>query len=150
MNIFVTSSCPYESAKNLDDKRVVKMALESAQMLCTALNQYGGTTPYKSTHKNHPCNVWVRESRSNWDWLFVHALALCEEYKNRYGKVHKCLNVIQQLLNQRFLIPEGDLTPFPNCSIYKDEENIYKAYQMFLDDKWQKDKRVPTWYGEIK
>lgn len=37
MNIFATSNCPKECAAFLDDKRVVKMCLETSQMLSTAL-----------------------------------------------------------------------------------------------------------------
>ena len=35
-NIFYLSECPVESAQSQCDKHVVKMILESAQMLCTA------------------------------------------------------------------------------------------------------------------
>ena len=37
MNIFFTSDCPVKCAVYLDDKRVIKMATETAQMLSTAL-----------------------------------------------------------------------------------------------------------------
>jgi hypothetical protein len=37
MNIFVTSDCPKLSAQALDNKRVVKMVLETAQLLSTAI-----------------------------------------------------------------------------------------------------------------
>ena len=66
MNIFATNSDPALAAKFLDDKRVVKMCLESAQLLCTAVIECGGEAPYKSIHKNHPCSIWVRKSRSNY------------------------------------------------------------------------------------
>lgn len=49
MNIFFTDDCPYKAASNLDDKRVIKMILESAQMLCTALDAYGAFTKYEYT-----------------------------------------------------------------------------------------------------
>jgi malate/lactate dehydrogenase len=38
MNIFATSPCPIQSAKALDDKRIVKMCSESLQLLVTALH----------------------------------------------------------------------------------------------------------------
>ena len=100
MNLFVTDSCPYQSAYNLPDKLVVKMALENAQMLAAnfsedALN-YGGIRKkdgkfYKATHKNHPCTKWGRESKENVAWMIVHGLAICAEYHRRYGKIHACL-----------------------------------------------------------
>ena len=48
------------------------------------------TTPYKLTHKNHPCSVWARTSLDNFKWLGELGLELCKEYTYRYDKVHKC------------------------------------------------------------
>jgi hypothetical protein len=154
VNIFVTSDCPVECAKNLDDKRVVKMVLETAQMLCTALNLANQKTPYKSTHANHPSNMWARSTRSNWVWLWNHGVALCSEYTSRYGRVHKCESVIKSLFKLKAFIPEGPLTPFANCAAnksigvdYKHVKNTTLAYQLYLNDRWKADKRKPTWYG---
>ena len=72
MNIFVTHLDPVKCAQNLDDKRVIKMILESAQMLSTSINVSGGKGPYKTTHVNHPCSVWVRSSNANYYWLLNH------------------------------------------------------------------------------
>ena len=59
MNIFYLDKDPQQAAKYHCDKHVVKMILESAQMLCTVVNEISGgqVTPYKSTHKNHPCKI---------------------------------------------------------------------------------------------
>ena len=160
MNIFATDSCPIECAKNLDDKRVVKMVLESTQMLCTALNELEGdrVTYYKSTHKNHPCSIWARESTKNWEWLYAHALALSTEYTNRYHKDHACNRVLVKLpATFMALVPKfrsNVLTPFVNCARnkekgldYTDHEDVHIAYQMYLCDRFETDKRVPTFYG---
>jgi hypothetical protein len=160
MNIFVTSACPTECAKHLDDKRVNKMCLESVQMLCTAINELGGEAPYKSTHKNHPCNMWVRVSRSNWHWLWQHTKALCIEYTKRrelktgVGRRHACEDILDNILELSHYIPKGELTPFVNCAAnksvgvsYKHIEDTKLAYQMYLSDRWETDKRTPTWYG---
>ena len=93
MNIFVLDESPVVSAKYACDKHVVKMILESAQMLCSV--QPEGTAPYKRTHYNHPCTKWVRESSRNYEWLLIHAYALCDEYTRRYDKVHKTQAVIE-------------------------------------------------------
>lgn len=81
------------------DRHVLKMIIESAQILCSAYYFTGESelSPYKLTHKNHPCCAWVRESLSNWIWLRDLALALCEEYTFRYGKIHKCEQIIRSL-----------------------------------------------------
>jgi len=72
MNIFASHPSPLHSALVLDDKRVVKMVLESAQMLSTAISQRGCCAPYRENHVNHPCSVWVRSTQGNYFWLLQH------------------------------------------------------------------------------
>lgn len=79
MNIFVLDDDIEKCAEYHTDKHVVKMILESAQMLCTAVWSMGVEAPYKDTHKNHGCNVWVRKSLSNWLWLRDLTTALNDE-----------------------------------------------------------------------
>lgn len=156
MNIFVTNDCPFKSAIALDDKRVVKMVLESTQMLCTAINEYGGKTPYKSTHKNHPCNVWVRQNRANFAWLFKHAIALSNEYKHRYGRQHKCTNILVSIIEKNLfdLLPNTEyrLYSFVNCAAHKGKGLDFKsiqptveAYKQYLNSRWSTDVREPKW-----
>jgi hypothetical protein len=164
MNIFITSPDPIKCAEYLDDKRVVKMVLESTQMLCTALNELAGkqVAPYKSTHKNHPCNVWLRKSPSNYFWLYNHATALCEEYTKRYNKKHKCHSILEEQLcpydgrnicHKYYGQFQSMRTDFPNCARnnllrvdYSREPDVFLAYQKYLNDRWDTDKRTPTWY----
>jgi hypothetical protein len=126
-------------------------------MLCTALNLHGGSTPYKSTHANHPSNLWARETRKNWLWLHEHGMALCKEYTKRYSKIHKCQQILMDILAQAHLIPDGDVTEFANCAAnkelginYKEIKPVTKAYKMYLADRWDNDKREPTWYKETR
>lgn len=92
MNIFVVNADPRIAAMHLSDKLVVKMILESAQMISTTRRWFGDTNPilYKSCFINHPCTKWVRESVNNYIWLCKHFKALCEEYTYRYNKSHDC------------------------------------------------------------
>ena len=106
MNIFAIEGDGVEidwvkSAQSQDNYRVVKMILESCQMLCTALNELSGeqVTPYKSTHKNHPSSKWVRESASNFLNLVEHTSAMIAEYEYRFGKIHKCQRVLSTCLD---------------------------------------------------
>ena len=92
MNIFVLHYNPVKAAQMQCDKHIVKMPLETAQLLCSAFPK--GVPPYKHTHYNHPCAVWCRESKKNYKWLIKHGLALCEEYTFRYKKTHKSKEVI--------------------------------------------------------
>lgn len=153
MNLFITDPCPMKCAQYLDDKRVVKMVLETAQMLSTAVNEAGGKGPYKSTHVNHPCSKWVRENQSNYKWTLLHFSWLCSEYLKRYGKVHKCEQYEQLFMDNLRLFSGGVKTTPPNCAAnkdlgisYKDMTCIYTAYRLYLNDRWDNDKREPTWY----
>lgn len=156
MNIFVTSACPEESAKALDDKRVIKMILESAQLLSTSINYYSDNQgPYKSTHINHPCAVWARKNKGNYLWLYYHYIALCNEYRNRFNRIHKCEHLKDRLAQGIVLIPDGPRTEFANCAAhqklgldYKQINPVTLAYQLYLNDRWDMDKRTPTWYRE--
>jgi hypothetical protein len=98
MNIFYLDENPILAAQYHVDSHVVKMILESAQMLCTAVNVKAGeqVTPYKTTHINHPCSVWVRESYGNWSYVYQLMLALQKEWRYRYKheKTHKSVELL--------------------------------------------------------
>ena len=108
MNIFVTDRCPIQSARNLPDKHIVKMPLETCQMLSIIYSDwYYGVgklyksdgTPYRTSHgafRNHPCTQWAAANQYNLAWLIRHGYALCHEYQARYNKVHACFDVISQ------------------------------------------------------
>ena len=111
MNIFVLSTDPEEAARMQCDKHVVKMILESGQMLCAAHEP--NEAPWKRTHYNHPCTVWARAATENYKWLAVHGLTLADEYTKRYGKVHAAEEVLVWCAeNIPANVPVGNLTPF--------------------------------------
>ena len=152
MNIFVTDKCPIRSAQYLDDKRVVKMCLESAQLLASAIQLNGGTATYKITHKGHPATIWTAKTKGNYRWVLRHFAALCREYTRRYGKVHKCTEYIKEFTNGINYIPDGGQEKFVNCAANKEHGVSFKhlddtclAYQLYLNERWDKDKREPTW-----
>lgn len=152
MNIFITDSCPVKSAQYLDNKRKVKMALESTQMLATALNVHGITTGYKTAHLNHPCSIWARQSKQNWMWLWEHAVALCSEYKRIYNKEHACVKMLHRMIGNEKILPDIGLTSFVNCARSKekgidftDQRDVHLAYQLYLSSRWETDKREPEW-----
>ena len=124
MNIFVLSNDPVESAQMQCDKHVVKMILESGQMLSTAhrvldgsitygpsksgltrVKQYFHPDPvynellYKAVHINHPCTVWTRENSANYNWHYHHFVALCDEYTYRYNKIHSTDHQLRSMLS---------------------------------------------------
>ena len=118
MNIFYLDSDPVKAAQIQYNKHVVKMILESAQMLCTAHHHYdnGHNVPYKKAHYNHPSTIWCRQNASQYKWLYDHMVALGKEYTKRYKKTHltikKCEDVLKQLPPT---IPETICTEHPQC-----------------------------------
>jgi hypothetical protein len=129
------------------------MILESAQMICTVLNERGIDTPYKSTHKNHPCVKWLRESDINIYWLHWLVYYLNEEYKYRFDKEvdHKSYTVMVDSIGiakrkggvLNFSSKEKH-TPFkccmPNyCKISEDPVDNYRNYYML------EKKHIATW-----
>ena len=95
MNIFYLHKDPKKAARYQYNKHVVKMILESAQMLCTAHHRYAeqcgyddSYIPYKKAHYNHPSTKWTRENTHHYNWLWTHMIALGDEYTRRYGKQH--------------------------------------------------------------
>ena len=106
MNIFVTNDCPVQSARNLPDKHIVKMPLETCQMLAIIYSDwyYGvgklhkvNGQPYataRGAFRNHPCTQWAAANQYNLAWLIRHGQALCAEYKARYNKQHACAPAI--------------------------------------------------------
>jgi hypothetical protein len=98
MNLFYVEREPVAAAQALCDKHVVKMILETAQMLSTAHRL--SETPqapfvYKMTHKNHPSTKWLRSSQNAYKWGLEHLEALfCrvfaqvrQDSQNRKGEV---------------------------------------------------------------
>ena len=76
MNIFYLSHDPDKAARVMYNRHVVKMILESAQLLCTAHHEYGNhDVPYKSTHKNHPSAIWTRSNDLAYMWVYDHMMA---------------------------------------------------------------------------
>lgn len=118
MNLFLLSRSIKKLVEYHCDKHVVKMILETVQMLYTAhhtlqtndrwkrrchryLTRHGAknTQPYRKTHYNHPIAIWVRSHCNNYRFASRVALKLCREYTKRYGKVHACQPHARYLYN---------------------------------------------------
>ena len=155
MNIFVVDENPRIAARQLCDKHVVKMILESAQMLCSAFEN--GKAPYRRAYYNHPCTKWARESIANYEWLLTHAYQLCEEYFQRYGKIHKSLDAIDWCDNNYLSLnlPNTILTPFAQAmpDEYKNDNPI-QAYRNYYNGEksyfaeW-KNTPTPEWFNPV-
>ena len=143
MNIFYLHHSPYLAAKVQYNKHVVKMILESAQMLCTAHHVYGNAeqklnVPYKQAHLNHPSTIWTRQCRANYRWLYLHMLALGNEYTKRYDKTHMTIHKCATFLNVPPVhIPDGDFCEPPQAmpDEYKDPCSIKAYWNYYIGEK---------------
>ena len=154
MNIFVLDSDPRIAAEQHCDKHVVKMLLETVQLLSTACVIHGAPAPYKATHRKHPCTIWVAASKANYAWLVELGLALSDEYKKRFGKSHLSGRRLLEILDAPRAMPELGLTPFAQAmpEQYKqigDAVAAYRAY--YLGEKarfakWSRGAEVPAWW----
>ena len=135
MNIFYLHTEPKICAQYHVDKHVVKMILETAQLLSTAHWVTGGEGPYRVTHKNHPSAIWARSNKSNYTWLCKLGLELCKEYTYRYGKIHKTQQHLEWLSKNTPLIPEGQFTPptlaMPETFMCEDNLVAYRKYYSY-------------------
>lgn len=175
MNIFVLDLNPGVAAKEHCDTHVVKMIVETAQLVSTTFHFYnaGLFAPlsylYKATHKNHPCAIWARTNDKNLKWLIDLGYCLCKEYEERYDKVHACYGMFHNFIKDQVylmgVIPEADkISEFPLAmpDEYKiKSENsdwkydVVKSYQTYyIEDKFlkknivrYKNNNIPKWFS---
>jgi hypothetical protein len=155
MNIFFLDFDTKKCAEYHCDKHVVKMILETAQLLCGShhmVNNPISDIPYKLSHKNHPCAIWVRESLSNYLYLCDLGLELCKEYTYRYGKRHKSQDIIEWCLSNKPLIKDIGFTTPPKAmpDEYKVDDVVesYRNYYIGAKKefaKW-KNREIPQWF----
>lgn len=160
MNIFVVDSNPRVAAESLCDKHVVKMIVESAQMLSTTHRVLDGSMYhemtkgnrprkikrwrldderedhlFKASFVNHPCTQWTMECCENYRWHVSHAFALCKEYTRRYHRRHRTQDLIEYL-TLRFPnnIKNAEITPFAMAmpDKYKGEDPV-QAYRDYYN-----------------
>lgn len=154
MNVFILDAIPEKNVQYHADKHVVKMITEYVQLLSTTLHLIGRSdiAPFRMTHKNHPVCKWVRESSDNFKYLWELADLLGDEYTYRYGKVHKSHIYLRKIPKYIEELPNVGITPFVNCTPYKEEKNVVLAYRMFYNiDKrkfatW-KNRSKPEWFN---
>lgn len=173
MNIFYLSKDTKQCAAWHNNKHVVKMILESAQLLSTAHRVLDGTPEsvngkiynllageskdnlicYRQTHTNHPSAIWVRAGVDNYNWLFNLFVDLMKEYTHRYGKHHVCEKYIEFLSNVPKNIGKSSFSEPPQCmpDEYKVANDTEKAYHNYYTGGKQqmaawKNRNKPDWY----
>jgi hypothetical protein len=186
VNIFALDKDPRRAAEMHADRHCVKMILESAQMLCTAhwlgwarllkapklkqkqLQQWlydnvpkDLQPPWKMTHVGHPCTQWTQRVWGNYFWHSRLGLALCDVYTERYGKVHKSLEVHRWL--NRHIPPTFEtsienpvgMTPFAICmpddvKVPDDPVRSYRNYYVVHKARmarWAHSEK-PVWFNQ--
>ena len=140
INIFYVHADPIIAAQSMVDRHVVKMILETAQLLSTAHRvidgvEYEGQSQsgrkakrwrlsgnadaimYAATHINHPSAVWVRQNSANYAWLYDHLLALGREYTYRYGRTHLTIDKLKDILKDapEQITESKVMTKMPSC-----------------------------------
>ena len=149
MNIFFLHKDPKIAACMQCDKHVVKMVLETAQMLSTAARAQGYDIGYKSAYPNHPMTLWVNESPHNYTWAAIHGLELAHEYTRRYKRRHKSQDIIEPLWDLKKGISTKCTTP-PLCmpDEYKTDDYVqsYRNYYYFEKKSFAKytNSAIPT------
>jgi hypothetical protein len=176
MNIFFLDRDVRIAAQYHNNKHVVKMILESAQLLSTAhrvldgtmsiqtsstnrktknwkLNDQRETILYKVSHLNHPSAIWARSNIDHYRWLYDLFYSLIGEYKYRYeGKYHKCETLLIPLLNCPENIPIVDWQDPPQAmpDDCKTEDTVEAYRNYYRNHKRRmaswKIRSIPEWY----
>ena len=174
INIFYLSHDVAECVQFYMDRHIIKMILETSQLLSTAHRVLDGqeiatksatgravrkwilpdarqNILYSATHINHPSAVWVRKSKANYSWLCELNLALCKEYTYRYGKIHKTERdgLVNFLLeNTPNKIPKGPFTePTPAMpDDVKVKNNSIASYRNYYIQHKQ---HLASWSGKL-
>jgi hypothetical protein len=144
MNIFFLDFNPQKAAEYHCDKHVVKMIIETAQMLYSAhwalAPEHLPVGCYRNAHSKHPCSIWVRTSLANYKWLCELGMELCREYTYRYEKTHKTQAHIEWLIEHPPRPLQGDtITELPQAMPHQYKHaNPVTAYQTYyIESKYR-------------
>jgi hypothetical protein len=178
MNIFYLSYDPRTCAAEHCDKHCVKMIVEYAQLLSTAhrvldgipymdktannrnikrfkLDEPRESNLYKASHINHPSNIWVRQSRNHYKWLFELYQQCCYQYTDRYKKFHASEYLVGYLTQAPFNIQDNKWSDPPPAmpDKYKVPDAIQSYRNYYIGDKaafatWKSPSTPPLWFTE--
>lgn len=163
MNLFVLDENPRDAAAAHCDQHVVKMILETAQLLSTAHRVIAGDAAeqrfaplklYRATHVNHPAARWVRATYGNYRWAQTLGFELCLEYMRRYGREHATTQLMIRLAHPPLGIPVEPREPFAQCvpePLRRAPEDAVEAYRGYYRAeklrfaRYAKGRAAPGW-----
>ena len=165
MNLFYLDLDPKLAARAHNDRHVVKMILETAQLLSTAHHFLDGPETARSrvpailrpTHVNHPCALWIRASSSNYAWARLLMDYLLEEHRERYpdSRPHALTSLSYSLRLRPLGLPVGALTEpvqvVAPCCHRSSPVEAYRAYYRTHKRHiatWRLPRRPPDWWGD--
>jgi len=155
MNIFIVDWDHTICAQWHCNKHVVKMPLETTQMLSTVHHRYSNDRPFRPVHQKHPCTLWAGQTIENYRWLWRLGIALCKEYTYRYEKTHACERILAILrcppveLQARGFTKPAQAMP----DEYKHSDTLMAYQNYYIGEKarlgvWHK-RPVPPFMEEI-
>ena len=161
MNIFVLDKDPELAALYSCDLHVVKMSLETAQILSTVHHLRNSSIVkeiYKPTHQKHPCVLWANECSGNYEWLVELFEQLEYQYESRYHKKHSSyLLLYKYLKNKPLELPNGPLTTFVLAmpEKYRTDDPVISYRDYYIGEKsrfaiWTSPATVPEWFIQLK
>ncbi len=177
MNIFILSHEHHpakhylEQARYHCDKHVIKMILESSQMLCTTLVQAPiiGSRICENLHSSapckplaagmskHPCVEWTKKSVINFNYLARLAYALCNEHQYRYplSAEHEHMSWLKYLCEELDDLGYPVHNPLPEVFAVAVKDPVlrttsakhYEAVEMYRNYYFQDKYAFATWKG---
>jgi hypothetical protein len=132
------------------------MILEAMQLICTTFHLQGIKAPYACTHINHPCTIFTRTSKDNFNYVCEYVYALAKEFTYRYENIHKSSLLLKWVWDNQHLLsfPKTGLTEFalamPDQYKTSDSVESYRKYYFFEKGHlacW-KTRNTPHWYNE--
>lgn len=178
MNIFHLHKDFDKAALMHNDKHVVKMCVEYAQLMSTSHRVLDGEMYYsktksgakirrwrldgnrepllyKASHIDHPSNLWTRKTFSNYMYIYGLWDSLCKEYTHRYDKIHMSYTKLKDvLIYPPDNISSGPLTEFAQAmpDECKDSDPVIAYRNYYREHKAEFSKwskrNVPEWFAE--
>lgn len=162
MNVFICDPDPRVAARALADRHVVKMPLESTQILCTVGPAILGFQPpgrwYKPTHRGHPCTRATQEDPEYRRWMVLYTVSLFDEYEHRFGRPHASREVFDSAVRALCIDLNAPAPPptqgWPACPrVVPDTVESYRAVLRRKYAEWGESARwtrssPPSWLAE--